>query len=60
MARTYLEAFAAVRKIAKVKVYSPNPANARLYAEEMSKKFGIEIEPVDPHQRQNSKRMISQ
>ncbi len=46
MARTYLEAFAAVRKITKVKVYSPNPANARLCAEEMSKKFGIETEPV--------------
>jgi len=46
MARTYLDAFSQVRKITKVKVYSPNPANARLYADEMSKQFSIEIEPV--------------
>jgi len=46
MARTYLDAFSQVRRITKVKVYSTNPANARLYADEMSKQFGIEIEPV--------------
>jgi alanine dehydrogenase len=46
MSRTYLEAFAAVCKITKVKVYSTNPANARQYAEEMGEKFHIEIEPV--------------
>lgn len=46
MARTYLEAFAAVRKITKVKVYSANPANARQYAREMSEKFGIPVEPA--------------
>jgi ornithine cyclodeaminase/alanine dehydrogenase-like protein (mu-crystallin family) len=46
MARTYLEAFSAVRKITKVKVYSPNPANAKQYATEMSEKFRIEVEPV--------------
>jgi len=46
MARTYLEAFACVRKIARVKVYSASPANARQYADEMSAKFGIEVEPV--------------
>ena len=46
MARTYLDAFSQVRKITKVKVYSTNPVNARLYADEMSKQFGIEIEPV--------------
>lgn len=46
MSRTYLEAFAAVRKITKVKVYSTNPANARQYAKEMSEKFHIEIELV--------------
>ncbi|TAJ83433.1 ornithine cyclodeaminase family protein [bacterium] len=46
MARTYIEAFAAVRKITKVKVYSTKPANARQYAKEMSEKFHIEIEPV--------------
>ena len=47
MARTYLEAFAAVRKITKVKVYSPNQGNAQLYAEEMSEKFSIEVTPVN-------------
>ncbi|HEU4345145.1 MAG TPA: ornithine cyclodeaminase family protein [Candidatus Binatia bacterium] len=47
MARTYLEAFAAVRQISKVKVYSPNRGNAALYANEMSAKFNIEIIPVD-------------
>ncbi|MFQ5539634.1 MAG: ornithine cyclodeaminase family protein [Candidatus Binatia bacterium] len=46
MARTYLEAFSAVRNITKAKIYSPNPANVKLYAEEMSKKFGIEVEPA--------------
>jgi alanine dehydrogenase len=46
MARTYLEAFVAVRKITRVKVYSPNQSNAQLYAEEMSKKFGVEVIPV--------------
>ncbi|MET0643180.1 MAG: thiamine pyrophosphate-dependent enzyme, partial [Candidatus Binatia bacterium] len=47
MARTYLEAFTAVRKITKVKVYSPSRANAELYAKEMSARFAIEVTPVD-------------
>jgi alanine dehydrogenase len=46
MARSYLEAFSCVRKITQVKVYSPNQANARQYAKEMSEKFRIEVEPV--------------
>ena len=46
MARTYLEAFSAVREITKVKVYSPHQANAELYAKEMSEKFKIEATPV--------------
>lgn len=46
MARSYLEAFACVRKIAKVRVYSPNSENAKLYAEEMSAKYGIEVQSV--------------
>lgn len=46
MARTYLEAFLAVRKITKVKVYSPNPENARLYAQEMSQKLHLEVVPA--------------
>ena len=46
MARTYLEAFSAVRKIESVKVYSPNQANARQYAKEMGEKFNIAVEPA--------------
>jgi alanine dehydrogenase len=46
MARTYLEAFSIVRKVSTVKVYSPNRANAELYAKEMSTKFGIDVRPV--------------
>jgi alanine dehydrogenase len=47
MARTYLEAFSHVRKITRVKVYSPNRANAERYAKEMAEKFDIEVTPVD-------------
>jgi alanine dehydrogenase len=47
MARTYLEAFAAVRNIKRVKVYSPNRGNAELYAKEMGAKFNIEVTPVN-------------
>lgn len=47
MARTYLEAFAAVRDIRQCKVYSPNPENREAYAEEMSRKLGIEVIAVD-------------
>ena len=46
MARTYLEAFNAVRRIEKVKVYSPTPAHREAYAEEMSEQLGIPIEPM--------------
>ncbi|MGH7848418.1 MAG: ornithine cyclodeaminase family protein [Candidatus Binatia bacterium] len=46
MARTYLEAFCALRPISKVKVFSPNPGNANVYAEQMSKRFKIEVEPA--------------
>ena len=44
MARTYLEAFNAVRRIERVKVYSPTPAHREAYAEEMGEKLGIPIE----------------
>jgi alanine dehydrogenase len=47
MARTYLEAFMEVRKITKVKVFSSHSRNAKVYAEEMSKKFSIEVEPTE-------------
>ena len=47
MARTYLLAFNEVRKIKKVKVYSPTTKNREAYAGEMSKKLAIEIIPVE-------------
>jgi alanine dehydrogenase len=47
MARTYLMAFNEVRKITKVKVYSPTKKNRETYANDMGKKLGIEIIPVE-------------
>jgi len=47
MARTFLEAFSCVRDIKQCKIYSPNPKNREAYAEEMSKKLGIEVIAVD-------------
>ena len=47
MARTFLEAFCAVRKITRCKVYSPTARNREAYAREMSEKLGIEVTPVD-------------
>ena len=47
MARTFLEAFACVRKIRLCKVYSPNAEHRESYAAEMSKKLKIEVRPVD-------------
>jgi alanine dehydrogenase len=46
MARTYLDAFCAVRRIRKVKVYSPNRDHVREYVREMSERHGIEVEPA--------------
>ena len=46
MARTYLEAFCAVRPIKRCNVYSPTKANREAFAEEMSAKLGIEVEPM--------------
>jgi len=47
MARTFLEAYCVVRPIKKVKIFSRNPDNRRLYANEMAAKLGIEIIVVD-------------
>jgi ornithine cyclodeaminase/alanine dehydrogenase-like protein (mu-crystallin family) len=47
MARSYLEAFNEVRKIKRVKVYSPTQANREAYANEMSKRLGIDVVAVD-------------
>jgi len=47
MARTFLEAYAVVRDIDKVKVFSRNRANRERYADEMSKQLNIDIVAVD-------------
>jgi hypothetical protein len=45
MARSHLMGFAAVRKIKKAKVYSPNKEHKELYAREMEDKLGFEVIP---------------
>ena len=44
MARTYLDAFCQVRNIKKVKVWSPNTANAQAYAREAAERHGVECQ----------------
>lgn len=46
MARSYLDAFCAVRPIRSVKVFSPTVANRKRFAEEMGARLNVEIEPV--------------
>lgn len=47
MARTYLEAFAEVRELKRVKVYSRSRERREAYAKEMEAKLGIPIEPMN-------------
>ena len=47
MARSYLEAFYEVRKLRRVKVYSPTKANRERFAKEMTGKLDIEVMAVD-------------
>lgn len=46
MARTYLEAFCAVRRITSVRVYSRSAEKRERFAAEMAKELDIPIEPV--------------
>jgi ornithine cyclodeaminase/alanine dehydrogenase-like protein (mu-crystallin family) len=46
MARTYLDAFCQVREIGKVKVFSPNRENVMKYAQVVSQRHNIEVEPA--------------
>ncbi len=46
MARTYLEAFAEVRKLKRVKVYSRSRERREEYAKEMEAKLGVPVEPI--------------
>jgi len=47
MARTYLDAFCQVRRITRVKVWSPNQDNARNYAREMAARHGLGVTPAE-------------
>jgi ornithine cyclodeaminase/alanine dehydrogenase-like protein (mu-crystallin family) len=47
MARSHIEAFRLVRKIKKIKVYSPTRRNRDAFAREMEGKYGIETLPLD-------------
>jgi alanine dehydrogenase len=46
MARSYLEAFYAVRKLKRVKVYSPTRAHREAYAREMTGKLDLDVSAV--------------
>ncbi len=46
MARTFLDAFALVRPIREVRVYSPTAAHREEYATEMSGTLGVPVRPV--------------
>jgi alanine dehydrogenase len=50
MARSHLRAFAAVRSIKQVRVYSPTRANREAYAREMEAELRLPVEPVDAPQ----------
>ena len=45
-ARTNLEAICAVRGIESVRVYSPNKEHRDLFAEEMTERLNVEVQPV--------------
>ena len=46
-ARTQVEAVCQVRKVRRVQVYSPNETNRRAFAQEMSERCQVDVEPVD-------------
>ncbi|MGB6939085.1 MAG: ornithine cyclodeaminase family protein, partial [Xanthobacteraceae bacterium] len=46
MARSFLEAFCAIRPIQRANVFSPTSINRNRYADEMSRKLSIEVVPV--------------
>lgn len=50
MARSHAEAFAKVRPIRRIQVYSPTPEHRRAYAEEMRETLGIDSVAVDTPQ----------
>jgi alanine dehydrogenase len=46
-AKTQLEAIAAVRKLSSARVYSRNAEHRKQYAQEMSQRIGVPVEPVN-------------
>jgi len=46
MARALALGFSAVRKLRRIKAYSPNPEHLTYYCREMSEKLGVEVVPV--------------
>ena len=51
MARSYFEAFYEVRKLRRVRVYSPTQANREQFAREMTGKLDIEVVAVESPER---------
>jgi alanine dehydrogenase len=47
MARTYLDAIRCVRDIKRVRVFSPTKKNREAFADEMTARFSIPVEPVE-------------
>ncbi len=47
MARTHAESFSLVRKLERIKVYSPTKEHREAYARDVSQQLGIEVVPVD-------------
>lgn len=50
-ARAMLTAVAQVRKLPKVNVFSPTPANRKKFADQMGEKLNITMQPVDSAER---------
>jgi len=46
-ARSHARAFAAVRKLKRIKIYSPNPERRAAYAREMAEALGLEVVAVE-------------
>ena len=47
MARSFIDAFVLVRRIRKIQVFSPTPANREAYAAKMRQKHGLEVVVCD-------------
>ncbi len=47
MAETHLEAYAVVRQLSRVKIFSPNREHRESYAKRMSRKLDVEVVPLD-------------